>query len=120
LTAIADVDAPKLNSFANDFPVLLSRLAPSINCDMPIESKASGKLVGDDYNRVAAVRFYVILGLANDGDPPSARTHVTYPARLDRGRLSQAQCRLVFTCVICRVHAVVKNDSEPNNHCARL
>ncbi len=117
---MADVDAPKLNSFANDFLVLLSRLAPSINCDMPIGSKASGKLVGDDYNRVAAVRFYVIPGLTDDGDPPSARTHLTYRARLDRGRLSQAQCRLVFICAICRVHAAVKNDSESNNHCARL
>ena len=74
---MADPDVPKLNSFANDFLVLLSRLAPSINCDMPIASKASGELVRDDYNRVVAVRGYVVPGLANDGDPPSARTHVT-------------------------------------------
>ncbi len=112
VTTMAGPDVPKLNSFADDFLALLSRLAPSINCDMPIGSKASGELVGDDYNRVAAVRGYIVPRLANNGDPPSARPHVTYRARLNRRRLSQAQCRSVFIRAIYGAHAAVKNDSK--------
>jgi hypothetical protein len=73
----ASPEVPKLNRLANDFLALLSPLAPPEDRDVPIGSKASGELVGDDHNRVAAVRGYVVPRLANDGDPPSARPHVT-------------------------------------------
>src|SRR5260370_32329821 len=97
---MADLEVPELDVFAIDFSASLSRPAPPIYRDMPTTTKASGQLVGDDYDRVTALRGYVVPRLADDRDPPNVPPHATYCRPLGGGGFFPAQCRPFFICAI--------------------
>src|SRR5215469_6528072 len=72
---VDDREALDFDGFAVGFPALLPRPAPPVYRNPPTGRKVMRESIGDDYHRAGALRHHIFPGVANDGDPTSARRH---------------------------------------------
>ena len=71
LMLVGNGESLKLNLFAVDVEVLLPWPAPTVDRDARVAGEASRKPIRDNGYRATDIRFHVLPGLADNGDPSS-------------------------------------------------